>query len=91
MPRASRQLKFKGRLYRRADTLGDAGLAAFNTLINVWLDDGYRDLIKANFAHLPVDRLAEKMAEKFGVYVGGLAEEYVPWERYAQHFKGEKG
>jgi hypothetical protein len=90
MPVPPTHIRVNGHLYKKAIALGDDGKQAFDTLIQVWLGDGYRELFQQNFAHLPTDDLAMKMADKFGVYIGALAEETIPWERYAKQIKGEK-
>jgi hypothetical protein len=90
MPRPPTHIRVNGHIYRRANVLDAAGLRAFDTLVKVWLDDGYRELFEKSFAHLPVEELALKMADKFGAYVGSLAEDNVPWRQYAKQIKGEK-
>jgi len=88
-----RYIKVNGKLYRQADAdpLSDAVKQALDTLVRFWLSDRHTgDIIKKSFGHLPVDKLASLLADKFGVYLGDLAEVHVPWQTYAEELKSEK-
>ena len=93
MPKAPKYIKVNGHTYRRADvwSLSPEDKAVFERLMYAWLDgEGWRSLFEGDFSHWPTEHLVEKMTGEFGAYLGSLAEENLPWEKYAEELKHAK-
>lgn len=89
MPKAPSYIRVNGYVYKRA-ALNLRERAALDVLVEEWLKDGWRDLFLSSFMHLSDEVLADRMQDKFGVYIGDLAGEELPWKEYAQALRREK-